>query len=158
MMASATCASVLPSNGPGKAKRKSYAREFKLTVVNYYRVNNLYQTSKRFSLNTKPILRWVIDDGKLKEAKKGSKRAVTARKAAFSEVEAELYQEYKSLRKRGLASGLRPGEDSYSRRWTQKHPFIFPTGGSMVLSSDIGSASGVPRMCVKDQPVTRRVR
>ena len=42
-MATAAGASVLPSNGSGKAKRKSYAREFKLTVVNHYRDHkNLY--------------------------------------------------------------------------------------------------------------------
>ncbi len=31
-MATAAGASILPSNGSGKAKRKSYAREFKLTL------------------------------------------------------------------------------------------------------------------------------
>ena len=51
-----TATSVLPTNGPDeKAKRKSYAREFKLTVVNHYRENNLYQTSRRFALNTKTV-------------------------------------------------------------------------------------------------------
>ena len=45
MMATAAGASILSSNGLGKAKRKSYAREFKLTVVNHYHDNNLYQTS-----------------------------------------------------------------------------------------------------------------
>ena len=100
-MATAAAASVLPSNGSdsGKAKRKSYTREFKLTVINHYCENNLYQTSKRFSLNTKTILRWVADEEKLK---KGSKCTITVRKAAFPEMEAALYQEYKSLRKRGL--------------------------------------------------------
>ena len=44
-MATATGASILPSNGPGKAKRKCYAREFMLTVVNHYHDNNLFQTS-----------------------------------------------------------------------------------------------------------------
>ena len=43
-----------------------------------------------------------MDEEKLKKAKKGSKRTITVRKAAFPEMEAELYQEYKSLRKRGL--------------------------------------------------------
>ena len=76
MMATVTGTSVFPSNGSGNTKRKSYVREFKLTVVNHYCENNLYQTSKRFSLNTKTILRW---------AKKGSKRMVTMRKAVFPE-------------------------------------------------------------------------
>ena len=48
MMATAAGASILLSNrSGGKAKRKSYAREFKLTVVNHYHDNNLYQTSNR---------------------------------------------------------------------------------------------------------------
>ena len=101
-MATAASVSVLPSNELKKAKRKSYAKELKLFVVKYYRENNLYQTTKRFSLNTKTILRWAAEEEKLKKAKKGSKRAITTRKAAFPEMEAELYQEYKSLRKRGL--------------------------------------------------------
>ena len=46
-MATATGASILPSNGSGKAKRKSYAREFKLTGVNHYHDNNLYPTFNR---------------------------------------------------------------------------------------------------------------
>ena len=40
-------ASILPSNGLGKAKRKHYVRAFKLTVVNHYHENNLYQTFSR---------------------------------------------------------------------------------------------------------------
>ena len=35
--------------------RKSYTREYKLKMVHFYHQNNLYQTSKRFSLNTKTI-------------------------------------------------------------------------------------------------------
>ena len=47
-MATAAGTSVLPSNGSGKAKRISYAREVKLTAVNHYcDDNNLYQTSNR---------------------------------------------------------------------------------------------------------------
>ena len=53
-------------------------------------------------MNTKTILRWVADEEKLKKAKKESKRTITVRKAAFPEMEAALYQEYRSLRKRGL--------------------------------------------------------
>ena len=54
--------------------------EFKLAVVNHCCENNLYQTSKRFSLNMKTIFRWAGDEEKLKKAKKGSKRTVRARK------------------------------------------------------------------------------
>ena len=54
--------------------RKSYTREYKLEVVRFYHQNNLYQTSKRFSLNTKTIGRWVADEDKIKNSKKASKR------------------------------------------------------------------------------------
>ena len=43
------------------AKRKSYTREEKLKVVKFYfaKGNNLFQTSKKFSLNMKNILRCI---------------------------------------------------------------------------------------------------
>ena len=77
MMAAA--ASVLPSNRSGKAKRKSYAREFKLTVVNHYRKNNLYQMPKRFLLNTKTILRSVVDKEKVKQAYRNNEESCISR-------------------------------------------------------------------------------
>ena len=54
--------------------KKSYTREYKLEVVRFYHQNNLYRTSKRFSLNTKTIGRWVADEEKIKKSKKASKR------------------------------------------------------------------------------------
>ena len=48
-MAPVAGTSVFPSNGSGNTNRKSYTKEFKPTVVNHYRENNLYQTSKRFT-------------------------------------------------------------------------------------------------------------
>ena len=45
----------------------SYTREYKLEVVKFYQENNLYQTAKRFSLNTKTIGRWVADIEKIKK-------------------------------------------------------------------------------------------
>ena len=85
-----------------KAKRKSYTREFKLKVVTFYRENNLYQTSKFFSLNTKTVLRWAQDEQKIEKAKQGSKHVEHNRRAMYPEVEAELYREYRQLRKHGL--------------------------------------------------------
>ena len=54
-MATAAGASVLPSNGSGQAKRKSYAREFKLTVVNHYRDHNIFVPDVQL-FNAKTIL------------------------------------------------------------------------------------------------------
>ena len=61
--------------------KKSYTREYKLEVVHFYRENNLYQTAKRFSLNTKTIGLWVADEEKTKKSKKASERLYHARGA-----------------------------------------------------------------------------
>ena len=82
--------------------RKSYTREYKLEVVRFFRENNLYQTAKRFSLNTKTVGRWVADEDKIKKSKKASKRVKFDRRCQFPDVEKELYHEYKKLRKQGL--------------------------------------------------------
>ena len=55
-------------------KRKSYTREDKLKIVNYYCDNgkNLYQTCKRFSQNTKTVQRWLQAEEKTRDSTKGS--------------------------------------------------------------------------------------
>ena len=72
--------------------RKSYTREYKLEVVRFYRENNLYQTAKRFSLDTKTIRRWVADEEKIKKIKKASERVKHARKCQFPEFMVVYYK------------------------------------------------------------------
>ena len=85
-----------------RRSRMSYTREFKLEVVKFYRKNNLYQTAKRFSLNTKTIGRWVADVEKIKNSKKASKRVAHTRRCQYPDLEEELYREYKTLRRQGV--------------------------------------------------------
>ena len=87
-----------------KKKRKSYTREEKIRVVQFYHDNgkNLYQACKKFSLNSKTVLRWIKDEPAIRESKKGSKRVKFIRKPQHPEMEAKLYLEYKELRKKGL--------------------------------------------------------
>ena len=80
----------------------SYTREYKLEVVKPYQETNLYQTAKRFSLNTKTIGHWVADVEKIKKSKKASKRVTHARRCHFPDLEKELYCKYKKLRKQGF--------------------------------------------------------
>lgn len=89
---------------PGSAKRKSYSREKKLLVVKFYHENdnNLYQTCKKFSLNSKTVLRWIRDKKKIKKSSKGSKRVKFGRTAQYPEMEERLYSEYKEMREKGL--------------------------------------------------------
>ena len=85
-----------------KASRKSYTREYKLSVVEVYRSSTLYATAKRFGLNTKTILRWAADEEKIRQSSKGSKHAKHCRKADYADMEAVLFDDYKELRKKGL--------------------------------------------------------
>ena len=54
--------------------RKSYTREYKLEVVHFFRKHDLYQTAKRFSLNTKTVGCWIANEEKIKKSKKVSKQ------------------------------------------------------------------------------------
>ena len=96
--------STLDDEHSGKGKRKSYTRETKLKVVEYYRAHesNLYKTSKTFQLNTKTVLRWIKDEKKIRDGKKGSKHTKHDRPAKYPDVEEKLRAEYRELRKKGL--------------------------------------------------------
>lgn len=83
-------------------KRKSYTREEKLKVLFFYHGNNLYQTCKKFDLNSKTVLRWIKDEDKIKKTKKGRKRVQFQRSSQYPEMETRLHEEYKDLRKKGL--------------------------------------------------------
>ena len=64
-----------PADGPGPSKkRRSYTRDEKLKVVAYYKDHcNLYKTCQHFNMSTKNVLRWVKQEGKLKNSKRGSR-------------------------------------------------------------------------------------
>ena len=76
-----------------KQKRKSYTRETKLKVIEFYysRRKNLYQNCKQFELNTKTVLRWIKDEKKILDSKKGSKHTKHDRRAKYPDVEERLY-------------------------------------------------------------------
>lgn len=88
----------------GKAWRKSYSRETKLDIISFYHVNarNLYQTAKKFSLNTKTILRWLKDEENIRESKKCCRRVKLKCRGRYPDVEERLYDDLKQLRRKGL--------------------------------------------------------
>ena len=100
---------VLSSSTPvRKRKRKSYTREEKIKVVNsYYSCGqNLYQTCKTFSMNSKTIIRWIKDEEKIRDSKKGSKRAKFICSAENPGVEDKFYEEYKGTEEEGSEGRL----------------------------------------------------
>ena len=46
-----------PSGVGEKLRRQCYSREKKLEVIAFYQSHNLYQTARKFSLNTKTVLK-----------------------------------------------------------------------------------------------------
>ncbi len=94
---------------PVKKKRKSYTRENKLKVVYVEGERNLYRTCKKYSLNTKMVVRWINDEEKIRDSHKGSKRVKFQQTAQFPDMEKQLYAEYKDFRKKGLKV-RRPGK------------------------------------------------
>ena len=85
-----------------KVHRKSYTREFKLSVIAFYRSHNLYQTSKKYELNTKTILRWAASEMEISKSTKGSKHCHKHHKPDHPEMEAAILEEFKEMRRKGL--------------------------------------------------------
>ena len=104
--------------------------ETKLEVLEFYHSSNLYQMSKKFDLNTKTILRWAKDENKIRQSKKGAslfggcehvpcvvctgkvhvqcimcRRTIWVRNGWYPDVETQLYEEYKELRRNAPFKG-----------------------------------------------------
>ena len=101
---------LVTGKAPEKKKRQSHSREKKLKVVKFYHENhcNMYQTCKKFELNSKTVKRWVVDEEKIKNSKKASKRVKFSHAASYPQMEESLYEEYKELRRKGLKVSLLP--------------------------------------------------
>ena len=84
--------------------RRSYTREEQLKVTHWYWNNdqNLYQTCKKFNLNSRTVLRWIKDERKIKDSRKCCKCVEFDRTSQYPAMEVTLYKEYWSLRERGI--------------------------------------------------------
>ena len=86
-----------------KLRRKSYAREFKLTVVTWVHENakNLHQTSQHFNLDRKQVRNWVKAEEKIRKQKLNAKALGRGRKARFPEAEKQLHSKLLKMRSEG---------------------------------------------------------
>ena len=84
--------------------RRNYTREEKLKVTQWYWNNdqNLYQTCKKFDLNSRTVLSWIKDERKIKDSRKGCKYVEFDRTSQYPAMEVTLYKEYWNLRERGI--------------------------------------------------------
>ena len=75
-----------------KLRRKSYAKEFKLTAVTWFHEygKNTHQTSQHFNLDRKQVRNWVKAEEQIRKQKLNAKIPGRRQKARFSEVEKQL--------------------------------------------------------------------
>ena len=87
-----------------KLRRKSYAREFKLSVVTWFHENgkNIHQTSQYFNLDRKQVRNWVKTEEKIRKQKLNTK-APGRGKARFPEAEKQLHDDFLKMRSEGKA-------------------------------------------------------
>ena len=88
-----------------KLRRKSYAREFKLTVVTWFHENgkNVHQTLQHFNLDRKQVRKWVKAEEKIRKQKLNAKRPCRVWKARFPEAEKQLHDEFLKMCSEGKA-------------------------------------------------------
>ena len=89
---------------PNVNMQQSYTREEKLKIMRWYWDNrwNSYQTCKKIELDSKTMLRWIKDEGKIKSSKKGRKRVTFEQTSQYPAMEDTLYKEYRNLRQKGI--------------------------------------------------------
>ena len=86
-----------------KKERRSYSREFKLSVGKWVEDNNqtLASASRHFKIDRKQIRSWTKENTKIIKQKYKSKASGRGCTARFPGMEIRLIEEYKEMRKVG---------------------------------------------------------
>ena len=92
------------NNSDSKKKRRSYSREFKISVLTWHRKNGFVKnkTARHFDLSHQNVLRWVRSEAEILNGKKGAKSQGSGRRAMYPLLEHELHKEFVELRKKGM--------------------------------------------------------
>ena len=87
-----------------KLKRRSYTREKKIEVLEWYFNNgrNRYQACKKFAINSKILAEWLRDEAKIRASNRGTRKMGARRKPFWPDMEAELVRQFRELRAKGL--------------------------------------------------------
>ena len=88
-----------------KLRRKSYAREFKLTVVTWFHENgrNVHQKLQHFNLDRKQVRNWVKAEQKIRKQKLNANAPRRGKKARFPETGKQLHDEFLKMCSEGKA-------------------------------------------------------
>ena len=86
-----------------KLKRRSYTREYKLSVVKWYMLNNKNKavTARKFKLDRKQVRQWVQNENLIKETKQFTRKNHSGCPTKYPIAEQKLHEEFTSLRSQG---------------------------------------------------------
>ena len=90
------------TNSSAKASRRSFTREFKLSVIQWFHSHNknILQTASYFKIDRKLVRQWMRNEEKIRKQKRNSK-GVRGRKAMFPLLEEKLLDEFTERRSQG---------------------------------------------------------
>jgi hypothetical protein len=92
------------SKTTSKSSRLSYAREYKLMVIDYFAANgqNKYRTCKRFKITKSMLNGWLLKAEKIMNSRPGAlKTGCSGRKPQFPNMEEQLYKLYLERQSQG---------------------------------------------------------
>ena len=92
----------LANSSATKAPRRSFTREFKLSVIQSFHSHNktILQTASYFKIVWKQVRQWIRNEEKIRKQKRKSK-AVRRRKAMYPLLEKKLLEEFSERRSQG---------------------------------------------------------
>ena len=87
-----------------KQERRSYTREFKLMVVDWYLMHgeNKSKTARHFNVSCKQIRDWVRNRRKVEDQERGSRASGRGCTARYPLMEKTLYEEFLEMHRRGV--------------------------------------------------------
>ena len=93
----------MENQSPKKKQRRSFSREYKLGVVDWYLENerNIAVTARRYGLARKQVRTWVNSEEKIQKQKPKSKASGRGCTSKYPIMEGILYDEYKQGRENG---------------------------------------------------------
>ena len=90
------------TNSSAKTSRRSFTREFKLSVIQWFHSHNknILQTASYFKIDRKQVRQWIRNEEKIRKQKRNSK-GVRGRRAMYPLLEEKLLEEFTERRSQG---------------------------------------------------------
>jgi transposase-like protein len=90
-------------SGKGAKSRRSFLREKKLEVVEWFYNNskNIAKTSRQFGIDRKQVRAWISSEKVLRKQKKEQRSQGRGRRAQYELMEERLYEEFLDMRQSG---------------------------------------------------------